>query len=36
MDESGVGTFLGIISLHPQIKNYDLIDFTLTYTKCGI
>ena len=22
--------------LDPQIKNYDLIDFTLTYTKCGI
>ena len=20
----------------PQIKNYGLIDFTLTYTKCGI
>ena len=22
--------------LDPLIKNYDLIDFTLTYTKCGI
>ena len=22
--------------LNPQIKNYDSIEFTLTYTKCGI